>query len=471
MSKSFHRRKVLQHKFTTKLSFKNFNIFIFILLFSSSLFHSCFGAKIYNNIIVSNDSNEEDALLNSAHESSPDDNHHGNNHHHSSNNNKKSGQLRHEAGSGGPSSGSKDIVLSTSGSKTKIIVRKSRGSSKKSSLDSFRKQNQVNHNEKNCFCNKNQKKAVPVLVPFCPKNHNMRNNYHHHHHDHEESSSSGVNHLHHFRRMMSPETARNKQHNPVYPSNTFESESNPFLSSNSVVDRRSSSSDPKLSVNYNIQQQVNPEEEMNNDNNLLMMMMPHSHYPPSLPSFDHHPSFEDPFLSSPFLIQRQQQLLQLIHRMMIMNERRKRQEIESRNFKQLHPKNVNERQHIPSIFDEEEDDNDDDDQELFPSSNNNNNSMKSFSTNPNRNPLDIKRSLVDDLYVDVHSTKRPKTEDFITTTTLPPILTSTSVSVSSKVDKKSSFWWKSKNDNQSKSLSSSSSLIDEEIKKVLQENK
>ena len=463
MSKSFDRRKLLEHKFTTKLSSKNLNIFIFILLLSSSpLFQLCFGAKIYNNIIVSNDSNEEDALLNSAHESSPDDGHHGNNPHHSSNNNKKSGQLRHEAGSGGPSSGSKDIVLSTSGSKTKIIVRKSRGSSKKSSLDSYRKQHHVNHNEKNCLCGK--KKSVPVLVPFCPKNNNMRNNYHQHY-DHEESSPSDVNHL---RRMMSPEKTRNKQHNPINPANAREAESNPFPSS--VVNRRSSS-DPKLLVHYDVQQPVNPEEEMNNDNNLLMMMMTHSPYPPSVPSvpsFEHHASFEDPYLSSPFYVQRQQQLLQLMHRMMISNERRKRQEIESRNFKQFYPKNVMERHH-PSMFDEEEEDEDDEDS--FASSTNNNNSIKSFSTNSSRNPLDIKRSLVDDFYVDVHSTKRPKTEEFITTTTSSPILTSTSISVSSKVDKKSSFWWKSKDDNQSKSPSSSSSLIDEEIKKVFQENK
>lgn len=128
---------------------------------------------MYNNIIVSNDSNEEDALLNSAVESSgnhPDSNDgHGHGHGSNSGNSTKGGQLKHEAASGGPSSGSKDIVLSTNGSRTKIIVRKAKGSAKRSALDSYRK---TQSKQDSCSCSKNsspshEKEVIPVFVPFC----------------------------------------------------------------------------------------------------------------------------------------------------------------------------------------------------------------------------------------------------------------------------------------------------------------
>lgn len=134
-------------------------------------------SRIYNNIIVSNDSNEEDALLNSAHEDQhdvpssegsgggPEGRSGGGSsstHHHV-----KGGKMRHEAG--GPSSGSKDIVLSTSGSKTKIIVRKHKGSSKRSALDHRRAMNQQRHHarEDKCACTANKPQVVPVYVPYC----------------------------------------------------------------------------------------------------------------------------------------------------------------------------------------------------------------------------------------------------------------------------------------------------------------
>ena len=148
------------------------SFFVAVLLIMESLFDQVeSGAKIYNNIIVSNDSNEEDALLNSAHETGNSSDDHGKDHgigHDGVNgqsSNKKAGHLRHEAASGGPSSGSKDIVLSTSGSKTKIVVRKSRGSAKKSALDSYRKHHKSHHERSHCSC---KKERVPVLVPFCP---------------------------------------------------------------------------------------------------------------------------------------------------------------------------------------------------------------------------------------------------------------------------------------------------------------
>ena len=133
----------------------------------------CHGGKVYNNIIVSNDSNEEDALLNSAVESSgnhpegSDGGSGGSGGGHASNSS-RGGQLKHEAASGGPSSGSKDIVLSTNGSKTKIIVRKAKGSAKRSALDSYRR---THSRSDGCPCS--AQKASPsdvkqvIFVPYC----------------------------------------------------------------------------------------------------------------------------------------------------------------------------------------------------------------------------------------------------------------------------------------------------------------
>ena len=140
-------------------------------------------SRIYNNIIVSNDSNEEDALLNSAHEdqhdypSSQSDGSNGSKAESrsgsaSSQHHLKGGKMRHEAG--GPSTGSKDIVLSTSGSKTKIIVRKSKGSSKRSALDHRRATDRRVHksgDEEKCSCSQQKQQqppVVPVYVPYCP---------------------------------------------------------------------------------------------------------------------------------------------------------------------------------------------------------------------------------------------------------------------------------------------------------------
>lgn len=157
---------MLIHQNTSPLTFK-FRLFLVLIL--SRICHS---GKVYNNIIVSNDSNEEDALLNSAVESSgnhPDD--HANGGHGHSGNSTKGGQLKHEAASGGPSSGSKDIVLSTNGSRTKIIVRKAKGSAKRSALDSYRR---TQSRQDSCSCSQKpannyhqEKEVVPVFVPFC----------------------------------------------------------------------------------------------------------------------------------------------------------------------------------------------------------------------------------------------------------------------------------------------------------------
>lgn len=143
--------------------------FLFFLIIS----RVCHGGKVYNNIIVSNDSNEEDALLNSAVESSGN---HPEGHEGGSgggggghaSNSSRGGQLKHEAASGGPSSGSKDIVLSTNGSKTKIIVRKAKGSAKRSALDSYRR---THSRSDGCPCS--GQKSPPsdvkqvIFVPFC----------------------------------------------------------------------------------------------------------------------------------------------------------------------------------------------------------------------------------------------------------------------------------------------------------------